>query len=117
MDLGVRAGLGTDVAGGYTTDIMNAMRQAVITSRVRESHRSECNIGVQAQEQSPAGTKDQFTSLAVHWTEALYLATRGGAEALGLNSGSFTPGAAFDAQQSTRCSSVTIYRAALMVSS
>jgi len=102
--MGVRVGLGTDVAGGYTTDIMSAMRQAVITSRVRESRRSEDRIGAQVpeeQEQTSAGTIDPSISLAVHWTETLYLATRGGAETLGLSSGSFTPGAAFDAQQIT----------------
>ena len=103
LDLGVRVGLGTDVAGGYTTDIMNAMRQSVIASRVRESHRSEGEIRARASqslEETQAESKDQSTSLAVHWTEALYLATRAGAEALNLSSGSFTLGAPFDAQQS-----------------
>jgi len=104
LDLGVRVGLGTDVAGGYTTDIMNAMRQSVIASRVRESHRSEGDIRARASqplEETQAESKDQSTSLAVHWTEALYLATRAGAEALSLNSGSFTLGGPFDAQQIT----------------
>ena len=32
----VKVGLGTDVAGGYSLDIMDAMRQAVAVSRMRE---------------------------------------------------------------------------------
>ncbi|KAF8333994.1 uncharacterized protein EI90DRAFT_3145018 [Cantharellus anzutake] len=102
LDLGVNVGLGSDVAGGYTADIMNAMRQAVIASRIRESYRSENEQEIQRTqplEGSSSQSTNQSTTLAVHWTEALYLATKGGAEALGLSSGSFIPGAAFDAQQ------------------
>jgi len=54
---------------------MNAMRQAVAVSRMRD------------------------TNLSIDWKEALYLATRGGALALGLQ-GMFCVGAPFDAQES-----------------
>jgi guanine deaminase len=87
LDLGVSVGLGTDIAGGYSIDIMNSMRQAVAVSRIREGTRkiSDDNKG---------------KSLAVDWKDVLYLATRGGAIALGLSSGMFQTGAPFDAQYS-----------------
>ncbi|KAK1226269.1 hypothetical protein PQX77_010742 [Marasmius sp. AFHP31] len=86
---GVSVGLGTDIAGGYSIDIMNAMRQAVVVSRMREGARTMGKISSQA-------------NLAIDWKEALYLATRGGGEALGLpqGCGTFQVGAPFDAQQS-----------------
>ncbi|KAL0581171.1 hypothetical protein V5O48_000861 [Marasmius crinis-equi] len=85
---GVRVGLGTDIAGGYSIDIMNAMRQAVVVSRMREGARTMGNISSQV-------------NLAIDWKEALYLATRGGAEALALpeGCGTFQVGAPLDAQQ------------------
>lgn len=83
LDLGVPVGLGTDIAGGYTIDIMNSMRQAVVISRISDGAR-KLSGGEQ--------------SLAIDWKEALYLATRGGATALGLSCGVFQVGAPFDAQ-------------------
>jgi len=99
LDAGVKVGLGTDVAGGYSFDIMNAMRQAVIVSRTREGARIEQSLS------EPATSTGK--SLIVHWTDALFLATRGGALALGLSTGVFAPGASFDAQRSKCCSDVT----------
>lgn len=98
LDAGVKVGLGTDVAGGYTVDLMNAMRQGVIMSRVREGARVEAEV----QRKMDGGKADDGKSLAVHWTDLLYVATRGGAEALGLSTGVFAPGVPFDAQQSER---------------
>lgn len=94
LDMGVKVGLGTDVAGGYSLDIMNVMRNAVAVSRMREGSRVSKDNGGQ-------GTGGK--SLAITWIEALYLATRGGAIALGgswTNLGSFRVGTPFDAQQS-----------------
>ncbi|TFK23403.1 Metallo-dependent hydrolase, partial [Coprinopsis marcescibilis] len=84
----VKVGLGTDVAGGYSLDIMNAMRSAVAVSRMRDNQRRVKHGG-------------QGDSLAVTWQESLYLATRGGSIALGISqkSGVFEVGAPFDAQQ------------------
>jgi guanine deaminase len=101
LTAGVRVGLGTDIAGGYSADIMNAMRQTVVVARMREGERT-----IRGQESCQKNQADQRgeegTSLAVDWRESLYLATRGGALALGLpaGSGSFTVGAPFDAQWS-----------------
>jgi len=85
----VRVGLGTDIAGGYSIDIMSAMRQAVATSRMREGTRVMSNS---------SGT--QRTQLSIDWKEAMYLATTGGAKAMGLplGVGTFRPSAPFDAQ-------------------
>ncbi|KIY68326.1 Metallo-dependent hydrolase [Cylindrobasidium torrendii FP15055 ss-10] len=85
LDMSVKVGLGTDVAGGYSLSIMDAMRQAVAVSRMRQG----ANVM----------NKSSETSLAIDWVEALYLATKGGADALGIESGVFEIGRAFDAQQ------------------
>ncbi|KAF8919071.1 Metallo-dependent hydrolase [Mucidula mucida] len=85
LDLNVKVGLGTDVAGGYSLDIMNAMRQAVMVSRMRQG--------------SNILDAKHDKSVAIDWIEALHLATRGGARALGLSIGMFEVGAPFDAQQ------------------
>ncbi|KAI3616240.1 atrazine chlorohydrolase guanine deaminase [Moniliophthora roreri] len=89
LNKGVKVGLGTDIAGGYSTDIMNAMRQAVIVSRIREGSR------IMATREG-----DIEEHLSIDWKEALYLATRGGALALNLphGTGTFQVGAPFDAQ-------------------
>lgn len=90
LDQGVKVGLGTDVAGGYSADIMNTRRQAVAVSRIRQGRETTRKID-----------QDQpLKNLAIDWKESLYLATKGGAIALGLNSGSFKVGAPFDAQMS-----------------
>ncbi|EMD39920.1 hypothetical protein CERSUDRAFT_112165 [Gelatoporia subvermispora B] len=90
LQRGVKVGLGTDIAGGYSIDIMNAMRHAVSSSRVREGARLTSE---------EADVEQGNTPLSIDWKEALYLATRGGAHALGLHGGAFSVGAPFDAQQ------------------
>ncbi|RPD62323.1 Metallo-dependent hydrolase [Lentinus tigrinus ALCF2SS1-7] len=95
LDVGVRVGLGTDIAGGYSIDIMNAMRQSVAVSRMREGARISGHYQAAGDH-----TEQEDKVLSVNWKEALYLATKGGAEALNLamGSGSFVVGAPFDAQ-------------------
>lgn len=85
----VNVGLGTDIAGGYSLDIMNSMRQAVAVSRIRENERI-MNVSSQSRAEG---------NLSIDWKEALFLATRGGSLALGLE-GRFKVGAPFDAQES-----------------
>lgn len=100
LSRGVKVGLGTDIAGGYSVDIMNSMRQAVSVSRMREGLRAvEAEIGGVSQHQG-------HQPLSINWKEALYLATRGGALAMDLPKiGSFEMGQAFDAQ------SISVYTA------
>jgi len=95
LERGVKVGLGTDIAGGYSMDIMSAMRQAVVVSRMREGERLIAN-GNTSDNEVP-----QTPSLAIDWKESLYLATYGGASALGLPEGCgiFCVGSPFDVQQ------------------
>ncbi|KZT12075.1 Metallo-dependent hydrolase [Laetiporus sulphureus 93-53] len=92
LQAGVKVGLGTDIAGGYDINIMSCMRQAVAVSRIRE--------GSRIMRAADDTTWEPQTDLSVDWKEALYLATRGGAIALGLPDGCglFVVGVPFDAQ-------------------
>jgi guanine deaminase len=74
LDEGLRIGLGTDIAGGHSPSLLDSARFAVTASRMR--------VG--------AGT-------AIDAAEALWMATAGGGEALGLKIGLFAPGYQFDA--------------------
>lgn len=91
LERNVKVGLGTDIAGGYSIDIMDSMRQAVAVSRMREG-----------EEILKAERKKEEGNLSIDWKEALYLATTGGAIAMGLKPGvgTFEVGAPFDVQQS-----------------
>lgn len=93
LDRGVKVGLGSDIAGGYDLGIQGVMRMAVSVSRLR--------VGLLKRE---GQTLSEIASknVRIDWKESLYLATKGGAKAMGLrkDSGRFTVGAPFDAQQS-----------------
>ncbi|EJD54470.1 Metallo-dependent hydrolase [Auricularia subglabra TFB-10046 SS5] len=89
LDQKIGVGLGSDCAGGYSLDVMNAMRMAVSTSRIRQGERVLGTVGDSSVGSAP---------ISIDWKEALYLATRGGAAALGLSTGRFVVGAPFDAQ-------------------
>ena len=94
----MKVGLGTDIAGGYLIDIMSAMRQAVAVSRMRQGSK------IMMEQAHPVESAKETPVLSIDWKEALYLATRGGAVALGLpaGTGTFTVGSPFDAQCSKR---------------
>ncbi|KAI0801950.1 Metallo-dependent hydrolase [Irpex lacteus] len=92
---GVRVGLGTDIAGGYDISIESAMRYAVTVSRIREGGM----VMARSKKELSDEKEEAKQPLSIDWKEALYLATRGGAEALGLQSGVFRVGAPFDVQQ------------------
>lgn len=78
---------------------MNAMRQAVVVSRMREGSRLMVNASRSSELiEPPVGQGD---TLSIDWKESLYLATEGGAVALGLPGfGGFSIGTPFDAQYS-----------------
>ncbi|KAL8929024.1 MAG: hypothetical protein Q9208_001467 [Pyrenodesmia sp. 3 TL-2023] len=86
LDAGVKVGLGTDVSGGGSSSVLVAAREAAGVSRLlsvfmegEEKEKERCKLGVE---------------------ECLYLATRGGAEVLGLSGkvGAFEVGMQWDAQ-------------------
>lgn len=83
---GVKVGLGTDVAGGYSPSMLVTCRTAVLASRALSITRSGCSF--------PA-TSDQ----EVNWRRAFWYGTVGGARSLGLEKvvGSFGVGMQFDA--------------------
>ncbi|KAJ1985146.1 hypothetical protein H4R34_000223 [Dimargaris verticillata] len=88
-------GLGTDVSGGSSPSLLDAMRQALVASRTL--------AGLQATKPSPAESQDDCRSPAaappLGLAEVVYLATMGGAQALGWarHLGNFAVGKAFDA--------------------
>ena len=83
LDAGVDVGLGTDVSGGYSASVLEAVRQACLVSRhvgfVRGGD-TRCNVGVE---------------------EALYLGTVGGAKVVGMEGrlGGFEKGMLWDVQE------------------
>ena len=88
-EAGVEIGLGADVSGGFSPNLYDNIRQAVMASRVLED-------GVDArmpQTRRGAGEPSRISA-----PEALYLATKGGAAALELPVGSFEVGRALDMQ-------------------
>ncbi|GAB4822013.1 hypothetical protein N2152v2_009059 [Parachlorella kessleri] len=96
LRLGVHVGLGTDVAGGYSPSMLSAMRAAVLASKALHMQNilrdgNPMSAALRYQEE---GDPDVLT-----WRDALWLATQGGAEALGWQDrcGSFEEGRDFDA--------------------
>lgn len=89
LSAGVKVGLGSDISGGYQLAIQDSMRWAVATSRSREGQRQRKGEGSSSE-----------STLAISWKEAIYLATLGGAQAMGMDKhvGSFAVGKSFDAQ-------------------
>lgn len=85
---GVRVGLGTDISGGPIATMFEAMRGAVMVSRMLES-------GVDPDLPPPA--RSSRAGARIDFREAFHLATAGGGEALGLPVGRFEPGCHFDA--------------------
>lgn len=85
LDNGVDVGLGTDMSGGYSPSILEAVRQALLVSR-------HVAMGI------PDGAEKEMAKLTVE--ECLWLATRGGARVVGLADkiGGFEVGKEWDAQ-------------------
>lgn len=81
LDDGITVGLGTDISGGYSPSMLEAVRQACMISQL-----VGCNTG------------DERARLSLN--ESLWLATRGGAEVVGWKDriGAFETGMQWDAQ-------------------
>ncbi|KAL4889878.1 atrazine chlorohydrolase/guanine deaminase [Aspergillus ambiguus] len=90
LDAGVTVGLGTDVSGGYSASVLEAVRQACLVSRLVR-FAEEVEVGVAEEERA---------RMVVSVEEALYLATRGGAMVVDAADevGGFEVGMRFDAQ-------------------
>lgn len=77
MNMGIRVGLGSDIAGGYSVCILRAMADAVYLSKLKWLE---------------SGKEDDFLTIP----EAFYLGTKGGGQFFG-KVGSFEPGYELDA--------------------
>lgn len=86
LNKGITVGLGTDISGGYSPSILEAVRQACLVSRLLR------HVG------APEG--DEGRKLVLSVEEALYLATRGGAAVVNMEDdiGGFDIGMLWDAQ-------------------
>ncbi|GMF26452.1 unnamed protein product [Phytophthora lilii] len=89
LQQGVKVGLGTDVSGGYSPSMLDAIRQAVIASKLVSIINGS----------SSDGDSDEPQEDSLSYAEAFHLATVGSAEALGLGDkvGNFMVGKDFDA--------------------
>mmetsp|Transcript_9185 Transcript_9185/g.14159 ORF Transcript_9185/g.14159 Transcript_9185/m.14159 type:complete len:431 (+) Transcript_9185:80-1372(+) len=95
----LQVALSTDIAGGYSPSMLNAMRTAVLASKTLQFQTHPTSVFSQ-KNTPPLKDEDQLrnTHDLTHF-EALYLATLGGATALGKAHliGSFEVGKQFDA--------------------
>lgn len=94
IDKGITVGLGTDVSGGYSPSILEAVRQACLVSRLLGHTTSEVGEGADGNGKKEEGRE----VLSVE--EALYLATRGGAAVVDMDGelGGFEVGMFWDVQ-------------------
>lgn len=92
LERGLKVGLGTDVSGGFSASVLVAAREASCVSRCVAAGRASTEQGKEGEE------GEQSDALSVE--EVLYLATRGGAEVLGMGDriGGFGVGMQWDAQ-------------------
>lgn len=88
LEKGVRVGLGTDISGGPISSILDAMRAAVMVSRM---------LGSGVDPALPPRERSAMANARVDFREAFHLATAGGGDALNLPVGRFAPGCHFDA--------------------
>jgi guanine deaminase len=87
LDFGLKVGLGTDISGGPSPSILQNCRSAISVSRALEDG---VDPRLPAADRGSPGSRIDFR-------EAFWLATAGGAEALGLKVGRFASGYEFDA--------------------
>ena len=88
MEKGLHAGLGTDISGGPNASMLDASRSAIMVSRMLESGVDPERTAAERASGAPA---------RIDFRHAFHLATAGGAKALDLPVGQFSPGYAFDA--------------------
>jgi guanine deaminase len=87
LEKGLHVGLGTDISGGHSPSLLDACRHAIVASRALEEGTDP---------RRPAQTRG-WPNSRIDFTEAFWLATAGGAEALDLPVGRIEAGLRFDA--------------------
>jgi guanine deaminase len=88
LEKGLHVALGTDISGGPSGSMFEAMRQSIAVSRMLESGTDPAF--------SPEERRGRANS-GIDFRDAFYIATTGGGEALDLPIGNFVPGHFFDA--------------------
>lgn len=93
---GCKVALGTDVAGGYSPSMLDAMRQAIIASRVKQIEFKKIKSDKIAAGDENAKNEKDYEPLG--YKEAFYLATQAGADVLGMGDvvGNFIKGKKLD---------------------
>ena len=87
LNAGLKVGLGTDISGGPSPSIVHNCQQAINVSRALEDGVDPTRA---AEERGTPASRLDFR-------EVFWMATTGGAKVLGLKTGRFEPGFAFDA--------------------
>ena len=88
LEKGLHVGLGTDISGGPIGSIFDAMRGAIMVSRMLETGTDP---------DLPSKERSRQSNSRIDFRDAFYLATTGGGIALDLPIGRFEPGYQFDA--------------------
>ncbi len=88
LEKGVHVTLGTDISGGPSSSMFEAMREAVAASRMLETGNDPA---------WPAELRRGRAASRVDFRDAFYIATTGGGVSLDLPIGQFSPGYHFDA--------------------
>jgi len=93
LDQGIKVGLGTDVSGGFSPSILNAIQNASIASKILQMQAGAPKAN------GPDVAQIKFANRKLPVATLLYLATLGGAEVCDIDKavGSFAPGKSFDA--------------------
>ena len=88
LERGLHVALGTDISGGPSSSLFDAMRETVSVSRILETGNDPA---------FPPEERRGRPNSCVDFRDAFYIATTGGGIALDLPIGNFTPGNFFDA--------------------
>ncbi|MDW6024379.1 guanine deaminase [Mesorhizobium sp. BAC0120] len=88
LEKALNVGLGTDISGGPSASLFDAMRTAIMASRMLES-------GIEPD--LPAHERSRRKGARIDFRDAFYLATTGGGISIDLPIGRFAPGCHFDA--------------------
>ncbi|KAL4875469.1 hypothetical protein BJY04DRAFT_202074 [Aspergillus karnatakaensis] len=96
LDHGITVGLGTDVSGGYSCGVLEAVRGGCLVSRLLRHSKS----AVASQGASDGKKEEEEGREVLSVEESLYLATRGGAAVVGMEEelGGFEEGMFWDVQ-------------------
>lgn len=100
MAAGIVVGLGSDISGGYSPSILEAARHACLVSRLVAADAERDLKDQHATRPKQNQPSEDFDVLKLSVAEALWMATRGGAEVVGWHDrlGAFQTGMQFDAQ-------------------